>query len=105
MLRATLAAAKIQGKQAFNERTLNSIIPKDPNEYPNWIKGPTADLKAWVRGKFQLTSDQEGHLNSLTPEQINKIKDALRQAATKKAKLSVALVRAQSAKEETADPA
>src|SRR5215475_11573646 len=95
MLRETLAVAKSQGKQLFNERNLNSIIPKDPKDYPNWIKGPTGDLKAWLKERFQFTSDQESHLNSLTSEHINKIKDALRQASAKKAKLSVALVRAQ----------
>ena len=90
MLRATLAAARMQGKQPLSERSLNSIIPKDPNEYANWIKGPSGDLKAWVREKFQLIADQEKGLNALTPAQINKVKDALRQAAAKKAKLSVA---------------
>ena len=90
MLRATLAAARMQGKQPLNERNLNSIIPKDPNEYANWIKGPSGDLKAWVREKFQLTADQDKALNSLTTTQINKVKDALRQAAAKKAKLSIA---------------
>ena len=90
MLRATLAAARAQGKQPLNERNLNSIIPKDPNEYTNWIKGPSGDLKAWVREKFQLTADQDKALDSLTSAQINKVKDALRQTAAKKAKLSVA---------------
>ncbi len=89
MLRATVAAARMQGKQPLNERSLNSIIPKDPNEYANWIKGPSGDLKAWVREKFQLTADQDKALNSLTSAQINKVKDALRQASEKRAKLSV----------------
>jgi hypothetical protein len=90
MLRATLAAARMQGKQPLNERNLNSIIPKDPAEYANWIKGPSGDLKAWVREKFQLTADQDRAINSLTSAQINKVKDILKDAATKKAKLSVA---------------
>jgi hypothetical protein len=90
MLRATLAAARMQGKQPLNERSLNSIIPKNPDEYAEWIKGPSGDLKAWVREKFQLTADQDKALNSLTSAQINKVKDILKQAAAKKAKLSVA---------------
>jgi hypothetical protein len=89
MLRATLAAAKMQGKQPLSERNLNSIIPKNSDELTNWIKGPTGDFKGWVREKFTLSADQEQGLNSLTTANINKIKDALRQAAANKAKLSV----------------
>ena len=96
MLRETLAAAKMQGKKPLNNQNLNSIIPSDPNELTNWIKGPTGDFKAWVREKFQLTADQEQGLNSMKPAQINKIKDALRQAAANKAKLSVNVVMAPS---------
>ncbi|HXG65885.1 MAG TPA: hypothetical protein VNO70_12330 [Blastocatellia bacterium] len=89
MLKGVLAAARLQGKQPLTERNINALIPTDPVKYGDWIKGPTGDLKAWVKEKFQLTPEQEQALNALTPAQIAKIKDTLRQAAAKKAKVSV----------------
>lgn len=93
-LKDALAQAKQAGKPLFSVQRLNALVPSKPNAtYIGRAKEAEHDPLDFARKYFHVTSKQEESLASLSPDDIEIIRKAIRTALEKNYRLRVTFKR------------
>ena len=94
-LREALAAAQAAGKPLLTEESVNSFLAAKAEREPEFrrtLSEAQENLQEFVRSHFYLTQQQEAALDSITQEQVNKVRQALQEAVGKHYKVEVRFV-------------
>lgn len=69
-------------KLPLSERSLNSLVPRDPGELRARALEAKRDLKGFIRGHFSLTPSQAEQLDALSPGEVALIHRAIDHAVS-----------------------
>ena len=95
-LRKALAQAKRVGKPLLTENNLNRLIRANPatsRSGQELGREAIQDLKSLIRNHFSLTPEQEEELQSLTPEDSNRIAQTISNVLKQRGTIVVNIVR------------
>ena len=90
-----IAAAQAAGKPLLTQESLNSFLTAKAEQQPEFrrtLSEAQENLKDFVRSHFHLSPEQEAALDSMTLEQVNKVRQAVQEAVEKHYKVEVRFV-------------
>ena len=91
-IRKVFAQARIAGKPALTEATMNRLLTSgSPEKYREICLAVQKDLPGFIRKTFYLTPQQEKAVAALTPEQIQTVQGGLKSSMDKGIRAKVQL--------------